>query len=267
MFIRSLALLAALMAATSLAHAGDKPQTLNAVRDCPVTGMHRACLPIEFLFRDDESGRLHVRSVRHDEYPYQQQWNDYIVVRGSLIDGSARGVFHLKLDLELDDADVMPWNTLGDFAFLGRSLKGRPVVLTDRGPLEIETAAVDFRSDGDLYVADRSTGKLASKRVAASDMPFVATKSGMIGIWDVKRRICIEAPTTRSRGLTIVTSACKAAGIDAKAVHITGHYVDGVALSDDDALRHIGDDAHGFELYDIPGTNLTLIWAEWRDCC
>lgn len=258
--------LAAMAAAAGVVRAEPaKTETVAVVRDCPSTGWHRACLPIAFFFRDDGSGRLHFRTDRSGYYP--RKVLDHIVVRGSLIEGRGPGVFRLKLDTPVGESEADSPEELGGFAFVGRSRTGRPVVLTDQGPLEILTPAVDFESTGDLFVVREANAQVVGTLISGYAMPFVAAKTGEVGVWDAARGICIAAPSPRTRELQIITSACKAAGVPEDGVTIGGNASVHLTLSEERAREILGSDPVSLESYAVPGTGVVLIWVNWQDCC
>lgn len=258
--------LAAFAAALGPLHAADTHETLTVLRECPSKGWHRACLALPFTFADDQSGRLHTRSVGPDGY-LSETWLDHLLVKGSLLESKGPGSFRLNLsDHQVSMSETESPNELGVFAFVGRSAKGRPVVLTNRGPLEIHTASVTFSGAGDLFVVNEKTGKLLRQLVHGVGTAYVVTKAGEIGSWDEKRAICISAPTNRSRDLAIITTACKSAGLPAEGRAIGGAAV--LATDYDEGLvRSIAFDPTDMEVYRVPGTDLLLIWAEWEYCC
>lgn len=264
---RLMVIVAAFAAVLGLVRAGE-PENLTVVRDCPATGWHRACLPIAFYFRDDGSGRLHFKKVSREDAPFDfVQFQDVILVKGALLEGGGAGAFKLILNEPVGDGPTDSPEELGAFAFVGRSRAGRPIVLTDRGPFEIETPSVVFESTGDLFVADEKTGRLRARLVAGYAMPFVVTKAGEIGIWDAKRTICITAPSTTSKDIAIVTSACKSAGIPLEGAVVSGNIEDAPDVTIDQATKLIGQEPVNFDAYRAPGTGLLLIWANWQECC
>jgi hypothetical protein len=257
---------AAFVAAIAPSRAKDQPQTLTVMRECPAVGWHRACLPIAFLFTEDGSGRL--RTVQVDEGSfYPRTILDHILVKGSLIEGGGPGVFRLKLDYPVSESEADSPNELGALAFVGRSLNGRPIVLTDRGPLEIRTPGIDFELPAEIYVVRRKSKRVISKLVGGSGMPFVATKAGEIGVWDSKRAICIAAPTARTRNLQIITTACKAAGVPEDGAIIGGNAIEDPDVNELEALEIVGQEPAGVGVFKAPGTDLLLIWVNWQYCC
>lgn len=265
MIRRLLMLCAALAAATNLARAAER-ETITVLRECPSKGWHRACLPVAFLFQDDGSGSLRVRTL-DDNSHYPTKVLDHLLVKGSLLEDKGPGSFRLNLSgYRVSDSEAVSPNELGVFAFVGRSPKGRPIVLTDRGPLEIYTASVIFSSEGDLFVVNEKTGKLLKRHVHGVGTAYVVTKAGEIGLWDAQRAICISAPTDRTRNLAIITTACKNAGLPVENKMVGGA---AVAATDYDSglVGSIALDPTDMEVYRMPDTDLLLIWAKWEYCC
>jgi len=255
--------LAAFAAAVGFVRADDH-ETLKVLRECPVKGWHRACLPIAFLFSDDKSGRLRMKK-EDDGSLYPPDMLDYIVVEGALLETRGRGIFRLELDYPLSETGSP--NELGGFAFVGRSRAGRPIVLTDRGPLEIVTPGIDFESPVDLYVVREKRGRVIRRLIGGYGMPFIATKAGEIGVWDAKREICVTAPERDTRELAIITTACKAAGVPEQGIIVGGNAAVDMTVSDESASHMIGAEPVSMKVFDAPGTGLLLIWANWEYCC
>lgn len=257
---------AALVAMAAAARAAA-PETLSVVRDCPSKGWHRACLPIAFYYRDDGAKRLVIRKTRSGSSAYEQPVRDHIVIEGSLLEGRGRGVFRLRLDDPLGDNEVRPENDLGLFAFVGRSTRGRPIILTDRGPIEILTPSVDFEVLGNQFVVHERRGAVLREVMHGHGMPFVVTKTGEIGVWDASRTICIAAPDRTTRELAIITTACKAAGVPDEGEVVGGNVSPVGEMSMQSVSDIIGNEPVTFDAYRAPGTGLLLIWTNWSDCC
>lgn len=261
---RGLIALAALIAPMSLAHAADV-EIATLLRECPALGWHRACLPIEFTYTFDGTERIHEKTWV-DKAGDRHGGLDYIVIDAALADGGGRATFHLKLNDFVRSAIADPGD-LGPFTYIGRSSSGRPIVLTDRGPLEILTPGVDVVSTTNLAVLRRSDNALLSKRMGANGMPFVATKSGEVGVWDEARGICIEAPTRQARAFKLITEACKQAGVPAKGARIGGNAKENTTISDVEAGQLTKEEPTGVGAFDVPGTPLMFIWFEYDYCC
>jgi hypothetical protein len=244
-------------------------ETLTILRTCPSTGWHRACLPVAFFFTDDGSERLRIKEVEDGSY-FPTKVLDYILVKGALPESRGSGVFRLKLDYRVSESEAVSPNELGGFAFVGRSRAGRPIVLTDRGPLEIATPGIDFESPGDLYVVRERDGRLLARVVGGYAMPFVVTKTGEIGVWDSARAVCIAAPGHKTRELTIITTACKRAGVPEDGVVLGGNVAGTNDVSKERATRMVfplGEEPVEVFVNRAPGTGLLLIRANWQSCC
>lgn len=257
--------IAALAATAGLVHAADRHETLTVLRDCPAKGWHRACLEIAFFFRDDHSGRLRTRHVDDGSWSGSDVL-DHLLVKGSLLEGRGQGTYRLKLDYPVSKSEADSPDELGALAFVGRSLAGRPIVLTDRGPLEIATPSVEFESTVDLYVFNEKTGRLVAQLINGQG-PFVVTKGGEIGVWDARRAICIKAATVATRDLPIITTACKIAGVSENGGRVQGVAVEATDIDFARAMELVGTEASTFDAYRAPGLGLILIWANWQYCC
>jgi hypothetical protein len=123
-----------------------------------------------------------------------------------------------------------------------------------------------FSEPGDLFVVNEKTGKLLRQLVHGIGTAYVVTKAGEIGSWDAQRAICISAPTHRTRDLAIITTACKSAGLPAEERVVGGA---AVLVTDYDTglVGSVALDPTDMEVYRVPGTDLLLIWAQWKYCC
>jgi hypothetical protein len=255
---------AALAATISLARAAE-PETLTVLRECPSKGWHRACLSIPFSVDDSEAHRLYVTEIDKGTF-YPDKWLDHVRVEGTLLEASGRGAFRLKLpDYQVSDNESESPYQMGAFAFVGRSRSGNPIVLTDRGPLEIKTKSITFSESGELFVVNAKTGKLLKQMMRGIGTSYVVTAGGEIGAWDATRAICISSPTQHSRDLAIITTACKKAGLPQNGV-VGGNAVQ-TADYDTGLVTGIAFDPTDKEVYRIPGTDIMLIWAVWEYCC
>jgi hypothetical protein len=98
-------------------------------------------------------------------------------------------------------------------------------------------------------------------------MPFIATKSGDVGVWDASRKICITAPTLRTTDLAIITSACKAAGVPPEGAVVGGN-VELTTEFDPTVMDQIAaEEYRAVNVFRVPSTGVLLIWVDSEPCC
>lgn len=93
---------------------------------------------------------------------------------------------------------------LGEVAYLGRSRDGRPIIMTDKGPLAIDTRGVHVGRGGAVVVVNTKTRRLkrsymgglagATYVIAGADRVGVLTRTGM----------CLSPPMARPGALKAV---------------------------------------------------------------
>ena len=192
-----LALALSSLQATAPSSFAQAQETLQLQTFCPPSGPI-ACLTAELNWTDDGSGRISQTPLEgYDAVTEAGPIRQSVLLSGRLNDGPSRP-FRLSYRRE-DDGHTPLWN-IGSAAFLGRSSANRPVVLTNRGPLEILTPAIDVAYGNTFMVADERTWKLKAPFVELAGGGYHAAAPDDIGVWDKRRNVCIEAPT-RSPGM------------------------------------------------------------------
>lgn len=182
----------------ALAHAAP---TLNAVFKCPTKGPNRGCIEAT-LARDGAEGRDGV-------FPFVElpsEGPQHLRLWGRLAGGD-QTEFVLTFDWESawrpEDRDFP------GLAYLGRSPDNNPIVLTDRGPLEITTAGIDLTLS-DLYLVDAHRWRIITRLFTPQRGGYVFTSATRIGIWDEQRSLCISAPLKKPGLLRVAPENCAA---------------------------------------------------------
>ena len=189
-------------------------ETLIPLIDCPNTGRHQACLRIQFDVLDGEPSGL-IETVNNVDGTITQ----LVSLKGRL-EGRKPSLFRLKLARH--DALLDAQSKLGPLAYLGRSKRNHPIVLTSDGPLEIMTSAIDAAYQNGLVVVDEQRQQIVGAYFETFGDQFVVMPTHTISVWDSARGICVSAPRKVAGALTITTSTCKAVGLPREAEAISG---------------------------------------------
>ena len=154
--------------------------------------------------------RMHWDIARTDKPPIGADGT--LAVRGRLSDGDI-DAYRLALST-LPAAGL----DLGEVAYLGRSHDGFPVIVTDKGPLAIETRGVHVGRGGAVVIVNTRTRAVKRSYLGGfADAIYVIAGANRIGVLTAAGT-CLSAPTARPGTLKAATfcsaSAAKpAAGI------------------------------------------------------
>lgn len=181
---------------TSFAGAAE---TLHAALQCPDTGPHTGCLRIwvSESVQDPAGG---------GDDRYALDASRTVRVRGRLLRGAAQ-----DYELSATQPGYMFGSAgdLGPIAYLGRSPRNRPIVLTDRGPFEILTPTLDANAAERIVVFDRRTKRVAARYLVPADEAVVQFKSPTdVVVWDGFRGMCITAPRKSAGMLAVRSTPC-----------------------------------------------------------
>ena len=114
-----------------------------------------------------------------------------LAVRGRLNDGEV-DAYRLALST-LPSAGL----DLGDVAYLGRSHDGRPVIMTDKGPLAIETRGVQVGRGGSVVIVNTRARSVKRAYIGGlAGATYVIAGANRIGVL-TRAGMCLSAPTTR----------------------------------------------------------------------
>lgn len=199
MALRMLFLLAcalAIFAPMASAREAGRIQTLTPRDDCPTSGPYLACLTIPLQWIERASKGATYRKRRGDNEP--------VLLRGRLA-GGAPQVFRLT-----SFAGNAAGTDLGTVAYLGRTAANQPIILTNRGPLEIEAPFIDARELPGLVVIDETRWRIVARYLDIAKGEYVVNSAQDIAVLDFERGVCIVAPRRRPGPLVVAKGKCKA---------------------------------------------------------
>jgi hypothetical protein len=264
----AVAFFVACVSGTAAAGDGGKVRPLSA---CPRSGTDfGACLMVDFYDWDRNVVATDWAAPAKDN-PDRRLTHQIVSITGRLADGEPA---RYRLDLrprELTGYE-MPNFDLGVLPYVGRSERNRPIVLTDRGPLEIIDTAVEFAALPTLALVREKDMSLVARYFDARDGTFVVTKDGEVGIWDASRRVCVTPPRKVPGLLVIVSTACRAAGLtptgddDEPVGNVVGAPEIEAPI---ELLQKIyRTDPPRYLIDRVPGTPFLIIKSQWDgDCC
>jgi hypothetical protein len=133
--------------------------------------------------------RMHWDFARTDKPPIGADGT--LAVRGRLGNGEVEA-YRLALST-LPSAGL----DLGEVAYLGRSRDGRPVIMTDKGPLAIETRGVHVGRGGSVVIVNTKTRTVKREYLGGlAGATFVIAGANRIGVL-TKTGACLSPPTAR----------------------------------------------------------------------
>jgi hypothetical protein len=244
----------------------DTPVTLRPA-ECPRSSHeYGACLPVEIYVFDDPSRVIYTRQAPRD-VGYADRIRQVVNLEGILAGGAPRR-YRLKLPSR-EDGEFNPEVDIGPLAYLGRSERNRPIVLTDRGPLEITTPSIDFSLVPALILAREEDMAVRGRFYEAYGAPFVVTRGGEVGAWNATRKVCVSAPRRLPGRLVIVSQACRAAGVAAGAGAAYGNTASASDIDEAVGRKFFKEDTQPNHVFisRVPGTGFIVIAADWDYCC
>ena len=185
--VRSVFIVAGVAALGLTSARADEPSRLVALSACPSAA--GGC--IEMV--------AHWDFARTDRPPFVDDGGAgtrVVKVRGRLRAGRVRA-----FELAISSAKAARRNYLGEVAYLGRSRDGRPIVVTDRGPLAIETRGVQVGRAGAVVVIDERAGEVVRSFLGGLDGgAYVIDGPDRIGAVSKTGR-CLSPPQSRPGAL------------------------------------------------------------------
>ena len=199
--VRAAALVLATLAFVSLARIAASREgaqiPIIALRDdCPKSGPERACLLIPLQWIDRASPHAKYRKRRGDD--------ERVLLRGRLAGGASQ-IFRLS-----PFAGYAAGATLGYGAYLGRTEANRPIVLTNRGPLEVEAPFIDAQELPGLVAIDETRWRIVARYLDIAKGEYVVNSVQDVAVWDYERNVCIVAPRRQPGLLVVAEGKCKA---------------------------------------------------------
>ena len=193
-FRRHLAGFAAAVSLFAGAPVSAAPEIAHVATVCPTEGADSACVVLPLSGHPD----------RPDESYLEPAVTPHTVVVLARVNNGAAKRVELAVDqprLSFNSAD-----DLGPVAFLGRSIRNRPIVLTDRGDVEILTPSIEISNLPAILIIDERQLKVLSQYPAInSAVSYFSGRS--VGVWDKSRGVCISAPVQQRR-LRLTPDAC-----------------------------------------------------------
>lgn len=248
-------------------------ETVTALDTCPATGPDRACLPFPFRLAEPIA-RLGFQRIEDND---NENETKLYVVRGRLAGGKPRQ-FRLRVFQDSRDTDIGSDNP-GALPYRGRTARNRPIILTDRGPLEILTKEFDADFSSNMFIIDEKRWVLVAAYATVFE-PLVHTTGGRITVWLRTDKACVSAPKRRHGTLTASNSACRQD--DGRRVPAKGFFetpgnldrivriVPNLVFLRDGALSNEGSVVqrdHGYAVVErLPGTNYVVVTTGCDDC-
>lgn len=228
---------------------------------------------VDFTAFDD---RIVVDYLNPPDDPIREITRQTVAFVGRLADG-ARADYAFTLGPREMNWNEDPHSDLGALPFIGRSERNRPIILTDRGPMEIVTPDIDHLAMPAITVVRQKDMSIVARYFPTSEGLFIITRTGEVGAWETRRRVCVTPPRNVPGVLAIVTKACRAAGFQRSGEDPQdpgGNVVRSPEIEPPPALiervykndRYPG--AAPYFVESAPGTPFILITSDWdEDCC
>jgi hypothetical protein len=258
--------------AAFMAPVAQAQETVTALDTCPASNPERACLLFPFRLAEDAAGLGFQRPEDNDN---EEEMKLY-VVKGRLV-GSKPRQFRLRVFRDSRDTNIGSDNP-GALPYRGRSARNRPIILTDRGPLEILTKEFDADFSSNMFIIDGKRWALITA-YATAFVPHVRSTSGHIAVWLKTDKACVSAPKRQPGLLTANNIACRRddGRVAAEGFFQTIGNLDRVArlLPSLDFLRDgaLSEDGsiverdHGYAVAErLPGTSYIVITSGCSDC-
>ena len=168
------------------------PARLVAFKTCPVT--ERGCVEL----------RAHWDFARTDMPPFDA--DGLLAVRGALGKGDVEA-YRLSLPLT-----AVGGRDFGVVAYLGRSKEGRPIVLTDRGPLAIDTRGMQVGRGSAVVILDTRKKVVVQSYIGGLESgAFVISSAKKVAV-QTRSGACLAAPSTRP-GVLKASKVCAGAQV------------------------------------------------------
>lgn len=184
---RRLVLVFACLCAGSLNHRALAAKTVTALDECPTSGPFSACLAIPFHLLDD------TRKANKDQ-------------AGLPVVGRLPGRHRERLVLKISSATSRE-APYGAVAYLGRSSRNRPIILTTDGPLELMSGVQRTTLPHNLFVVRTGYRWRVAGRYSEVASPVYAASNGTLWIKG-NGGACVSAPQNKPGPLTANQSAC-----------------------------------------------------------
>ncbi len=267
--LRGLAIASAAIIITSSAEARET--TLDALDACPAD-TERVCLPFPFRLAEDPRRFGFQRRSDDDSGKSTKRYT----IKGRLAGGTPKQ-YKLRVFQDSRDSNIGSSDP-GALPYRGRSAQNRPIILTDRGPLEILTKGFDADFSPNMYVIDHQRWRAVGAYATVFE-PRVTVTHGRVSVWLKNDQSCVSAPTLRPGALSQSQTACRKndGRIPAKAFFETPENLDralrivpNLAFLRDGTISEEGSVIqrdHGYAVVEqLPGTNYLVVTTGCDDC-
>jgi hypothetical protein len=163
---------------------------LRALSDCPRAANDAAC--IEMMMRWDIARTDRPRVVADADETAR-----VIAVRGRLGEGDVHAY-----ELVVTPGDDADERDLGVVAYLGRSRQWRPIVVTDRGALAVETRGVHVGRSQGVAIVDERTRKVVASYLSGLGGGIYVVRGPDNVVVKSKDGVCVSAPPSRPGALS-----------------------------------------------------------------
>jgi hypothetical protein len=260
---------AAIVIAASVVEARET--TLDALDACPA-GSERVCLPFPFRLAEDPK-RFGFRRRPDDAAGRSIK---LYAIKGRLAGGTPKQ-YQLRVFQDSQDSSIGSSDP-GALPYRGRSAQNRPIILTDRGPLEVLTKGFDADFSSNMYVIDHQRWRAVGAYATVFE-PRVTVTHGRVSVWLKNDQSCVSAPTLRPGALRQSKTACSKndSRLPAKTFFENPENLDrvlriipGLAFLRDGAIANEGtviQRDHGYAVVEqLPGTNYIVVTTDCDDC-
>lgn len=189
----------AIAASIAAAGASNAAQRVVALTACPTAqeGVSGGCLEMTMHWdfaRTDRAPFVSGRVTSSDGRIVRA-----LKVRGRLGKGGVRA-----FEIAVSSSDGAGEDYIGEVAYLGRSREGRPIIVTDRGPLAFETRGLHVgRADG-VVIIDERAGKVVHSYLGGLHRGvYVVRGPDDVGVVSMSGA-CLSPPESRPGVLTPV---------------------------------------------------------------
>jgi hypothetical protein len=256
------------------AAAGDF-ETLKVASDCPAKGENRACVPVTMYLADDYRGRVGSKPL--PDLPEGGDRTRVVVFAEGLLNGQPKQTYRLafeKHSFVYSEANVSHYlpgtKIIAEVfaAYAGRTADNRPLILTDRGVLEVRTRALDLHGLPSMVTFREKDLEVLDRFYETASGPFVVTANGVVTAWDRERKLCIIAPRLAPGPLSLHTAACKAAGGPGASNSFTGKLVEATDIAHETVRAAVFPpdiEPDNMSIYRVPGTGMLVAHFMWQD--
>ncbi len=159
-------------------------------------------------------------------------------------------------------------------AFIGRSKANHPIILTDRGALEVTTEGFDDSYGAETVLIDTANWRIVAAYLDLAGGGYVATTPTDIGSWNEGAAACVEAPTNKPGMLKIKKGGCNGgrghlvpAKIRLGDMLKVFPYVGLVGTEDENTVSsEFGGNGGYFSVFRIPKSRFLIVTVMWDHC-